>query len=236
MAVYQDIARILEREIREQFRSGDYLPSEAQLAKRFAINRHTVRRAVDELVDAGMVLRQQGKGTRVLEHAIEYNIASRGRFSESVEALGHHAEAEVVSRALCVADDALARKMWVEPGTPLWQLDTLRSVDGRPVTLISHYLCRNSFPELVSRYPGGSLHAFLETHYGVRMTRRQGLVSAVLPTAQESALLNYPRNMPLLRIKSNNVRQGTQQVLEYSVSRSRADCFEYRITPSESPT
>lgn len=231
MAVYLEVARVLGQEIREKLSSGDYLPSEEQLAKRFSVNRHTLRRAVDELVNAGMVLRQQGKGTLVLEHALEYDIAARGRFSEAVEALGHHVEAEVVGRTLLQADEALARKMWVAPGTSLLQLDTLRSIDGRPVTLISHYLLLEAFPGLEHEYQEGSLHRFLEQRYGVRLTRRQGLISAVMPNKQESLLLQYPRNMPLLAVKSNNVRQGTDQVLEYSVSRSRADCFEYRVQP-----
>lgn len=231
MAVYMEVARVLGQEIRESLRSGDYLPSEDQLAKRFSVNRHTLRRAVDELVNAGMVLRQHGKGTLVLEHALEYDIAARGRFSEAVEALGHQVEVTVVGRTRLLADEALAKKMWVAPRASLLQLDTLRSINGRPVTLISHYLKLEAFPGLDSEYHSGSLHALLEQRYGVRLTRRQGLISAVMPNKQESLLLQYPLNMPLLAIKSNNVRHGTDEVLEYSVSRSRADCFEYRVQP-----
>lgn len=232
MAIYQEVARVLEAEIRAHFRNGDYLPSEARLAERFAINRHTVRRAIDELVNAGMLLRQHGKGTLVVAHALEYRVGARGRFSESIEALGQSPEAAVISRSLLEADDDLARRMGVAPGTPLLLMDTLRSVNGQPVTLITHYLRRDRLPDLDRRYGGGSLHAFIEKVYGIRLWRRQGLISAVMPNNQESLLLKYPRNMPLLRIKSNNVEWGTDEVLEYSISRSRADCFEYKVQPA----
>jgi GntR family phosphonate transport system transcriptional regulator len=231
MAVYQEIAQSLEQDIRQNLRSGDYLPSEAELARRFAVNRHTLRRAVDQLVDAGMLLRRHGKGTLVLEHALEYSIAARGRFSEALSALGHPATSEVIGRKVLVADDRLAGKSRIPAGTPLLQVDTLRSLDGRAVCLISHYLRRTVFPVLEREYRLGSLHAFIEERYGIRMRRRQGLIAATLPNQREAQLLDYPRHMPLLVVKSQNVRAGTDEVLEYSVSRSRADCFEYKIQP-----
>lgn len=233
MAIYEDVARALETEIREKFRSGEYLPSEIQLAQRFSINRHTVRRAIDELVQAGMVLRQQGKGTLILEHSLQYQIGARGRFSESVEAMGHHPEARIIGRFLHRADQLLAQKMWVEPGTEVFRIDTLRCIDGKPVTLISHYLPKHHFPDLEQQYRGGSLHALLEARYGLQLTRKQGLISAGMPTRQESLLLQYPRNMPLLKIRSNNLCTRTGVLVEYSVSRSRADCFEYKIEPRQ---
>jgi GntR family phosphonate transport system transcriptional regulator len=103
MAVYEDVAQALELEIRQTLVSGDYLPSEAELAKRFSINRHTLRRAVDQLVDAGMLLRQHGKGTLVVEHAVEYNIGARARFTEALEAMGHKSFSEVIGRRVLVA-------------------------------------------------------------------------------------------------------------------------------------
>lgn len=236
MAVYQDVARALEQEIRQNFRSGDYLPSEAVLAQRFSINRHTLRRAVDELIDAGMLLRQHGRGTQIIEHTVEYDIAARARFTESVEASGHQAQTSIIERKLIKADEALAQAMWITPGSPVQLIETLRSVDKRPVTLISHYLHAAELPDIARHYQGGSLHACIGTHFGRRLSRRQGLISAVMPSRRESILLQFPRNMPLLKVRSNNVCVGTGEVLEYSIARSRCDAFEYRVQPvSERP-
>jgi len=231
MAVYEDVAQALELEIRQTLVSGDYLPSEAELAKRFSINRHTLRRAVDQLVDAGMLLRQHGKGTLVVEHAVEYNIGARARFTEALEAMGHKSFSEVIGRRVLVAAERLSRLSGIPTGTPILQVDTLRRVNGKPANLISHYLRREAFSGLELNYRSGSLHAHIETHHGIKLFRQQALISATLPSQREAELLQYPRHMPLLVVKSNNVRAGTEEVLEHSVSRGRADCFEFRIQP-----
>lgn len=166
MAVYQEVAETLEQEIRQNLACGHYLPSEAELAKRFSINRHTLRRAVDQLVDVGMLLRQPGKGTLVIERSVEYNIGARARFSESLEAMGHAPLAEVVGRRVLAADERLFRASGIPAGTPILQVDTLRSMNGRPVNLISHYLRRQAFPGLERDYRGGSLHAHMKTTTG----------------------------------------------------------------------
>ncbi|RMM03618.1 hypothetical protein ALQ86_102781 [Pseudomonas amygdali pv. eriobotryae] len=69
--MYLELAETLRDEL-VSYRTGDYLPAEFQLAERFCVNRHTIRRAVDELVREGSVLRRQGKGTQVLERPLIY--------------------------------------------------------------------------------------------------------------------------------------------------------------------
>ena len=91
MPVYLRIARILEHEIARAYRSGDLLPSERILAETYQVNRHTLRRAVDELVEAGIVERRRGHGTRVIDPAIRYPISSQTRFTENINAQGHAA-------------------------------------------------------------------------------------------------------------------------------------------------
>lgn len=231
MAVYQQVAQTLEQEIRENLSCGDYLPSEAELARRFSINRHTLRRAVDQMVDAGMLLRQRGKGTLVIENSVQYNIGARARFSESLQAMGHSPLSEVIGRRVLVADERFAAASGMPVGTAILQVDTLRSMDGRPVNLITHYLQREAFPGLETDYRGGSLHGHIEQIYGITLTRQQALIGTTLPNHRQAELLQYPRHMPVLVVKSNNVRAGTNQVLEYSIARGRADCFEFRIRP-----
>lgn len=69
---YQEIAARLEQELRQHYRCGDYLPAEHQLAARFEVNRHTLRRAIDQLVERGWVQRRQGVGVLVLMRPFDY--------------------------------------------------------------------------------------------------------------------------------------------------------------------
>ena len=61
--IYSQISRSLESEVKSLCRPGDYLPSELELASRLSVHRHTIRRAIDELINAGLVERRHGKGT-----------------------------------------------------------------------------------------------------------------------------------------------------------------------------
>ncbi len=82
---YQEIAAKLEQELRQHYRCGDYLPAEQQLAARFEVNRHTLRRAIDQLVEKGWVQRRQGVGVLVLMRPFDYplNAQTRHRIPET---------------------------------------------------------------------------------------------------------------------------------------------------------
>ncbi|PKM28667.1 MAG: phosphonate metabolism transcriptional regulator PhnF, partial [Gammaproteobacteria bacterium HGW-Gammaproteobacteria-11] len=87
-ALYAQIAQQLEQDVLNQYAPGDYLPSEGDLAARFGVNRHTLRRAIDELVDSGMVERHHGRGVMVLDNQVDYQIGTGTRFTENLAALG----------------------------------------------------------------------------------------------------------------------------------------------------
>ena len=70
--IYRQVALLLEQDIRSHLKPGDLLASEMKLASRFKVNRHTVRRSIDQLVRAGLVVKQQGRGTQVVSNQIEY--------------------------------------------------------------------------------------------------------------------------------------------------------------------
>ncbi len=74
---WQEIAAKLEVELRTHYRCGDYLPAEQQLADRYEVNRHTLRRAIDQLVERGWVQRRQGVGVLVLMRPFDYPLNAR---------------------------------------------------------------------------------------------------------------------------------------------------------------
>ncbi len=87
---YQEIAAKLEQELRQHYRCGDYLPAEQQLAARFEVNRHTLRRAIDQLVEKGWVQRRQGVGVLVLMRPFDYPLNAQARFSQNLLDQGSH--------------------------------------------------------------------------------------------------------------------------------------------------
>ncbi|MEB0040085.1 MULTISPECIES: phosphonate metabolism transcriptional regulator PhnF [unclassified Pseudomonas] len=223
--VYRELADTLRREL-DDYQAGDYLPAEIRLAARFSVNRHTVRRAIDELVLEGSLLRKQGKGTQVLERRLIYPMAAESAYSQSVSALGHGVEARLLQRRICLANRDEATHLGLADQAPLIELQTLRLVDSQPVSLIRHRYCA-SRSEMLAAYTGGSLRQFFADH-DLPLTRTFSLIGARLPSREEAGLLLMPRHLPVLSVLTLS-RDRSGQPVELAQSTSRSDRFQYQV-------
>lgn len=230
-AVYSQIARLLEEEIQKFYLPGSYLPAEAELAQRFGVNRHTLRRAVDELIQSGLVERSHGKGTRVLDAPVDYTLGQGTRFTELLEAEGMTAVTRILRKLLIPARGGVAQRLGLQEDMPVVWLETLRLVDGRPYCVISHFLPHAHFHGLLENYAGGSLHDFIHSQYRISLRRVESLVTATLPLGDDAGLLNMSQHQPVLRVKSVNVNVRDATPLEYALTRFRADRIQLRICP-----
>lgn len=230
-AVYRQVQRQLVAEIRALHRQGDALPAEAVLAQRFGVNRHTLRRAIEGLISEGWVERRHGLGSFVLHKPLDYDIGQRTRFTETLEAQGRTTESAVLRKLRIPAQGGVAQRLQLDEGEPVAWIETLRSVDGAPFCVISHYLPLNLLPGVIADYSGGSLHEFIEAQHGWRLTRSESLVSAALPQGDDASLLAMPATTAVLRVKSVNVRDRDGAPVEYALTRFRADRMQLRITP-----
>lgn len=231
LPVYKQISESLRQEVQNLYKAGDILPAEAELAKRYNVNRHTLRHAVDELVEDGLVIRQHGKGTFVLAPTIDYVIGANTRFTENLESLGVTTQSRVLRKQIIPARGGVAEKLQIEEGTKVIFLETLREVDSKPFCISSHFLPLERVPEVFESYQSSSLHAFLETKCSVKIKRTESLISAVTPLADDALQLKMPRNMPALRVKSLNVEMDSLKPIEYVVTRFRGDTAQLSIQP-----
>jgi GntR family phosphonate transport system transcriptional regulator len=222
-AVYRQISRLLEQEIAQGYAAGDYLPSEHQLAARFSVNRHTVRRAVDELVVAGILERRHGKGTFVVQPALHCTLDQAARLTESLELAGTTLSSHVLDKEIVAAGAHIAQQLGIAEGSPLICVTTLSKADGLPLRLVSHYLARERFDAVYGEYTAGELELFLYERYDVRLTRRYVYVGANLPRAEDAAALRMPRNLPVLEVEALFVDAASGGGVVYSLSRYRAD-------------
>ncbi|KKJ98981.1 GntR family transcriptional regulator [Stutzerimonas stutzeri] len=223
--LYLELAQVLRGELRH-YRIGDFLPGEMQLARRFAVNRHTLRRAVDELVQEGRLLRRQGKGTQVLQRPLVYPLQADSAYSESLAALGLRTEARLLARRQLSASAEEARHLQLAEGAALIELSTLRLLDGEPVSLIRHRYCA-SHAERLADYQGGSLRRYLGER-DLPLTRRFSLIGARLADRDEAAQLLMPLRMPLLSVFTLSCDASGRPV-EIALSASRSDRFQYQV-------
>jgi GntR family transcriptional regulator, phosphonate transport system regulatory protein len=189
-----------------RFRKGERLPSELELAASLGLHRHTVRRAVEALVERGVLEIRRGRGTYLVEGAIPYVIGSRSRFTQNIKASGRSPSTKVISSSMERASADAARWLAVVEGTPLIALTLLRSADSVPVVLARHLIPADRFADFVDRFREiGSITNTYASYGVVGYTRRATKISARLPTHREATVLKITRGSPLLVWTSLNV-------------------------------
>jgi GntR family phosphonate transport system transcriptional regulator len=198
---------------------------------RFGVNRHTLRRAIDELVESGLLERRHGRGVFVLDSQIDYQIGAGTRFTENLAALGLQPENRILCLQTLAATERVAQRLALNVGDRVFWIETLRTAADRQLCVISHFVPANRFSELDTRYNGESFHQFLTANYGCKLRRTESLVTAVLPQGDDAKLLGMPQNRPVLRVKSVNVDDRDGTPVEYAITRFRADRIQLRINP-----
>ena len=230
ITLYAQIAEVLECEYVRQGATGDRLPAEGELAARFGVNRHTLRRAVDELIAEGLLERQHGVGIFITDQLLDYRVGASTRFTQTLADIGIATDTKVIRKMIAPASAGVARHLLLPSDEPVLWIETLRMADGIPFCVISHFLPVTPFSTMLEEYQDGSLHELLASNCGT-LRRTESLVTAVLPQGDDAKLLSITQNRPVLRVKSLNVLDQDGTPVEYAITRFRADRIQLRITP-----
>lgn len=219
VAVWRDIAQTLEAEIAAgQPARGERLPTEAQVAARFGVNRHTARRAVDELARAGLVRVEHGRGAFVSEDVIDYEVVPRTRFSEWIRRHNREPSGRVLQLRELPAGTEVAANLDLAEGEGVVLMERLGAADGVPVSLAAHYFPLGRLPGIAAALASSPTITAALAAVGVPDYIRQSTrVSARLPSATEARLLQLGRMQPLLVCENLNVDQSGR-VVEYGVA------------------
>lgn len=232
MALWRQIAETLESDIREGvFAPGKQLPTEAELAGRFAVNRHTVRRGIAFLEQEGLLRVEQGRGTFVQERMVDYKLGKRTRFSENIQKQSRIPSGELVRALVLAADATVAKNLHLRKGAPVVLIENVGKVDGRAISVAAHHFPAKRFPEIIEIYKQtGSITKAL-AHYGIAdYTRKETRITARLPTANECRLLELPRSQPVLVSENINI-DPEGRVIEYGWTRMAAERAQLVVQP-----
>jgi GntR family phosphonate transport system transcriptional regulator len=230
ISLYAQIAEVLERDYVRHGSPGDRLPSEGDLAVRFGVNRHTLRRAVDELISNGLLERQHGVGVFVTDKLLDYRVGAKTRFTQTLNHIGVSTDTRIIRKMVTPATVGVAKHLSLVPDQPVLWIETLRLANGYPLCVISHFLAEHPYQEMLSDYCHGSLHELLTGKCGP-LRRTESLITAVLPQGDDAKLLGTSQSRPVLRVKSVNVLERDGTPVEYAITRFRADRLQLRITP-----
>lgn len=205
--LWQAIADAIAGDIVERVLApGEKLPTEFELAQRFAVNRHTVRRAMATLQDQGFVRIEQGRGTFVQEDVIDYPLTSRTRFSEIVRRQARTPSGTLLRSATIPADEATAAALGLARGTPVGLIETLGKADDAPLSLAAHHFPLDRFPDLFAAYDAERGITPMLRRLGVEnYLRKSTRVTARMPDAHEMRHLRLARTTPVLCLEAINV-------------------------------
>jgi GntR family transcriptional regulator, phosphonate transport system regulatory protein len=220
VALWRRIAEVLRAEIAAGTPApGARLPSEAELARRFGVNRHTLRRALEELAGAGLIRIAQGRGSFVSEDVLDYAIGPRTRFSEWIRRHNKEPSGKVLRLEEIPAEAPVARGLGLDPGAPVILLERLGLADERPVSLTAHHFPAALAPGLLAALRGAPSITAALAAVGIADYRRAVTrVTARLPSPEEAALLRTPRTRPLLVSENVNV-DADGRVVEFGLAR-----------------
>jgi GntR family phosphonate transport system transcriptional regulator len=230
VAVWHQIAAALREEIRMKLYSPKHrLPSENDLAARFAVNRHTVRRALAELEGQGVVRIEQGRGTFVVEGVVDYPLGKRTRFSENLRRLNKEPSREILGMLQEPGTQQVARALGLSVGRPVIRIDTRNRADGQIISVTEHYFSERRFPTLMEVFESAKSVTKAFAQLGVTdYLRKRTSITARLPDAQEARLLEIAKNQPILDAEALNV-DARGKPLEFGISRYAANRLQFVV-------
>ena len=209
--VFMEIRDYVIKRIKNQtLKVGDRLPTERELEDLFNVSRMTVRRAIDKLVEDGVLVRMVGKGTFVASERIHTRLNVLKSFSEEIKEYGHKPTARLLSTEVVDCTCALGEKLNVNSYTRLLKVIRLRLVDGLEMSVTTSY-----FPLLKALmlddidFTASSIYEQIEEKLGLKIEKAEEVITASLDL-KAAALLRVSPKTPLLNISrltliSNNV-------------------------------
>ena len=221
--LYQQLQRALRDAIENRvIGPDDALPPERDLAEMLNVSRITVRKAIDELVEDGLLIRKQGSGTFV-SNRVEKNFAKLTSFSEDMRARGREPRSVWMNRATGTVTPEESLTLRSSPGTPVFRFHRIRYADDAPMAIEYATVIATCLPSLDS--VESSLYEALE-RTGNRPVRALQRLRAVLLTAEQAKLLKAQESdAGLLVARVGYLKDG--RAVEYSQSYYRGDIYDF---------
>lgn len=231
MPVYVRVADELEGGIlRGDYGAGDRLPTENALAEEYGINRHTAAQALNNLQSKGLVYRVKGRGSFVRPGRVDYRVAEKMSFSDSVVRLGLRPSQRILGVRHIRAHGQLAGKMRVPVGEPLVAYERVRYAGEIPLVYGTKHFRESLFPGIYELLCGcsHSVRVLVKAHYGLEMDRASSVFEIEPADAENARYLGVQPGSALLRVESLDTLEDGRPA-EWGVSYFRGDATRVRV-------
>jgi GntR family transcriptional regulator len=206
------------------------IPPESRLGERFAVSRITIRRAIDDLVTEGLLVRQQGRGTFRQTPKLVHELNAITSWTDQLKDLGYVPHTAAQELAEIPAPKKIAQLMQIQPDERIIQLRRTRLANNEPITLMVNYIPSKIVPGFIeSGLQTESLYEFLSAHYGLSPTQATDTVETRPASETESERLKIEPWSPVL-VVTRVAQLEDGKPFEVAVAVSRGDRYEYRVT------
>lgn len=201
--LYHQLKEILMETIESgEWKPGDVIPSENQLMQEYNISRNTAKKALDELVQDGVLNRVQGKGTFVSAPKFEQSLSSFYSFSKVMKENGLNPRDVILGLRESEARPSVAKQLKLAENTPVYELQRLRCLGDEPIILETSYIPKALFPGLTAqRLEENSLYDVMQSDYGLYVTKAKEIFEPVLIRDYESKFLHVEEGNPALLLE-----------------------------------
>ena len=226
--LYRQVILDLEKQIKNM-KPNAKLPSERQLLVKYGVSRNTVRLALQDLEERGLIYRLHGKGTFVSSTFLNQpNIGGMYSFSEELKRTGQKASTKNQSLDLIIPDKNIAAQLNLKPTEKAYKLVRLRLANNEPRIFSTSFLPEKIFPELViDDLKSKPLYTVMKEKYNQISVMAFEDVEAVCLNSEESKNLAEKVGAPSLKIFRKTINDKNVPV-EFTISLARGDKFVYR--------
>ncbi len=202
--IYYQLAKLFEKQIRRgELKPGEALPTEMEIASLFGISRMTVRRAISELVAAGMVYTQQGKGTFVARPKLDNIVFELNNFNEEIKKRGLKLQSTILEARIVKADEQLKARLGAELGSSRFLFFRIViAADGERLAYETKYIIyTKQKPILESELKDPSLSNLVAAHSDCLPVSSQKVLQASVANEEEALILGISPNAPVFLIE-----------------------------------
>lgn len=207
--LYYQLAQSLRMQIEAGvWKPGDMITSERELMQVAGVSRATVRQAISNLTQDGVLERSHGRGTFVAQRKLEQEMRSVYSFAEQISRQGLHLEDQLLQRHRVPAPDDLADLLAVKPGDWLIHIKRVRFLQNVPLMLDSSYIPLHLCPDLLTDPFEPPLYRMLADNYGLPPTHATDVLEPVLADRAQAHLLQVEVGAPLMFLQRLTFTRG----------------------------
>lgn len=199
--IYIQIEEQLRARIKAgEFEAGTAIPSERELTESFGVSRMTLRQAVTNLVNDGLLYREKGRGTFVAIPKVEQPLNGLTSFTEDMKARGMAPSNQLIEFKKIEPEADIAGELELQSGEKVFSVKRIRYADDKPMAIERTFLPVKLFPQLTEEALKGSLYSIIEEQQ-LRISHASQRMEAALVKKEDAELLEIGMPSPVLCIE-----------------------------------